>query len=151
MATETGRHRQVELDTEMHNWVLGGLSGFIGGSLFGALMSATPYMENVAALFGLSTPAAGWIIHLAFSILFAWIFVGVVTLEQFSGYAKRPSTGAGLGVTYGILVWFVAGSVMFPLWLNGSFSIEPNFLALVGHIVFGAFLGAIYPILLAHD
>ncbi|MFB6184825.1 MAG: histidine kinase [Haloarculaceae archaeon] len=151
MATETERIRRVDLDTEMHNWVIGGISGFVAGSIFGAMMSGTPYMEDVAALFGLSDPAAGWFIHLAFSIVFAWIFVALASFEQFSRYAHRPSTGAGLGVTYGVLVWFFAGSVMFPLWLTGSFRIEPNFLTLVGHIVFGAFLGAMYPIVLAHD
>ena len=151
MATETGRIRQVDLGTEMHNWVIGGISGFIGGSVFGGVMAGTAFMEDVAALFGLQDPAAGWFIHLAFSIVFAWAFVGLVSFEQFSQYAYRPSTGAGLGVVYGVILWFVAATVLFPLWLTGSFGIDPNFLALVGHVVFGVVMGATYPLLLAHD
>jgi uncharacterized membrane protein YagU involved in acid resistance len=151
MAIETGEYEAVEIGLEMDNWVVGALSGFIGGSLFGAMMAATPMMENVAALFGLAAPSAGWLIHLSISIVFAWGFISVVSLEPLETYAQRPSTGAGMGLVYGVFLWFVAATVLMPLWLTGELGIDANFMSFVGHLIYGVVLGAIYPILLAHN
>jgi hypothetical protein len=58
----------------------------------------------------------------------------------------------GLGVAYGILVWFVAAGFVMPVWLQSvGFAGAPPVpnlapMSLVAHVVFGAILGAIYPI-----
>lgn len=151
MATGSAVRENITLGREMEHWVIGALAGFLGGSVFGAMMAGTPMMENVAALFGLSAPAAGWLIHISISIVFAWIYVVLVSLDQFEPYAERPSTAAGLGVVYGIFLWFVGATVIMPLWLMGQVGVDANFMSFVGHIIYGVLLAVFYPILLSHN
>jgi uncharacterized membrane protein YagU involved in acid resistance len=151
MAIESTEYERVELGLEMEHWVIGAISGFLGGSLFGAMMAASPMMVDVASLFGLEDPAAGWLIHLCISIVFAWGYLSVVSLDQFEPYAQRPSTGAGLGLVYGVFLWFVGATIVMPLWLTGQFGIDANFVSFVGHLVYGVLLGVTYPVLLAHN
>lgn len=151
MATESKVTAAVELGTDKNHWAIGGVAGFLAGALFGAMMAHTPMMENVAALIGLADPAAGWIIHLVIAIIFALIYVGIVSFEQVSPYANRPSVGSVVGAVYGIVLWIVGATIIMPLWLTGSLVIDPNWMSFVGHIIYGGVLGVLYPILLTHE
>lgn len=151
MATETRVTDAVELGTGVKHWTTGGVAGFLGGALFGGMMAHTPMMENVAALLGLADPAAGWIIHLVISIIFGVVYAGIVSIDQLAAFARRPSSGSVLGAIYGVVVWIVGATIIMPFWLMGTFVIDPNWMSFVGHILYGGFLGVLYPILLTHE
>lgn len=136
--------------------IAGGIAGFFAGAMFGAMMSATTMMENVAALIGMESLAAGWMLHFLISILVALLYVGLVSNERIARYAARPSTGAGLGVVYGITLWIVGVVYVMPLWLGAVTPATPTvpnleWMSFVGHLIYGVFLGALYPLLRSHD
>ena len=121
--------------------------------MFGAMMSAMSMMENIAALVGVESSAAGWIVHFGISILVAMLYVGLMSNGWLARYATRPFTGAGLGVGYGILLWSAGVVFIMPIWLGLVTPATPpvpnlNWMSFVGHLIYGVFLGTLYPILL---
>lgn len=156
MATTTEAAHDVEIATGTEHWVIGGVSGLVAGGVFGGIMSHTPMMESVAGLFTLEAAAAGWLFHFLISITFGIIFAVIVSIGPLSMYAKRVSTGAGLGIIYGIIVWVVGAAIVMPLWMGAVAPVDPpvpnlNWLSFAGHIAYGVVLGAFYPVLLANN
>lgn len=156
MATSTEAAHDIDISTGTENWVIGGISGLLAGGVFGGIMSHTPMMENVAALLTLTGAPAGWLFHFIISIVFGVIFAVIVAAGPLPTYAKRASTGAGLGIIYGIVVWVIGAAIVMPLWMGAVTPAEPpvpnlNWLSFAGHIAYGVVLGAIYPVLLAHN
>lgn len=136
-------------------WVAGGISGFFAGAMFGAMMSATSMMENVAAMIGLESIAAGWIVHFTISIFVALLYVGLVSNNWLGRFANQPSTGAGLGIVYGVILWLTGVVFIMPLWLSIVTPATPpvpnvDWMSFVGHLIYGVFLGALYPLLISH-
>lgn len=153
-ATETGHN--VEIGTATENMVIGGIGGLLAGSVFGGIMSQTPMMESVAALFTLEAIAAGWLLHFVISIIFGILFAAIVAYGPLPAYAGRVSAGAGVGIVYGVVVWIVGAAIIMPLWMGAVTPASPpvpnlNWLSFAGHIAYGVVLGALYPVLLAHD
>lgn len=140
-----------------HNPVVtGGIAGFFAGAMFGSMMSATSMMENVAAMIGMESIAAGWIVHFAISIFVALLYVGLVSNDRLGRYANQPSTGAGLGIVYGIILWITGVAFIMPLWLGIVTPATPpvpnvDWMSFVGHLIYGVFLGALYPLLLNYS
>lgn len=156
MATATGTTPDVEIGTAPENWIIGGVVGLIAGGVCGGILARSPIMDNLAALFTLEGIAAAWALHFAISVLFGLIFVGIVTVGTLPEYARRTSTGAGLGIVYGIVVWVGGVVIIMPLWLGVVTPANlpvPNldWLGLAGLFVYGVILGALYPVLLAHN
>ncbi len=136
--------------------VAGAIAGFFAGAMFGAMMSTTTMMENVAAMVGMESVAVGWVVHFAVSILVALVYVKVVSIDRLVQYATRPSTGVGLGLGYGIVLWIVGVAFVMPLWLGFVTPATPSvpnvdWMSFVGHLIYGVFLGTLYPLLLSHD
>lgn len=155
MATITDSIDINGFQTDQNPWIAGGIAGFFAGSLFGAMMSATTMMENVAALVGQEHVAVGWIVHFSISILVAMLYVGIVSTDQLDRYATQPSTGAGLGIVYGILLWTAGVVFIMPLWLDivtPATPLVPNldWMSFVGHLIYGVSLGTLYPLLLTY-
>ncbi|MGM0398435.1 MAG: histidine kinase, partial [Halobacteriota archaeon] len=92
--------------------------------------------------------------HLGNSVVFGLVFAGaVIYLPALSDYADRVTTSTGLGIAYGVLLWIGAAAIVMPIWLTAvGFPNAPplpnlNPLSLVGHVAFGAVLGALFPVL----
>lgn len=156
MATTIEEAHDIEITTATENWIIGGVSGLLAGAVFGGIMSHTPMMESVAGLFTLEAVAAGWLLHFVISILFGVVFAGIVSYGPLPAYAKRASTGAGLGIIYGVIVWIVGAAIIMPLWMGAVAPVDPpvpnlNWLSFAGHLAYGVVLGAIYPVLLSHN
>lgn len=135
----------------------GGISGFVGGVAMGFMLQTmmTPVITTaIPALYGLNGLAYGWLIHLFNSVVFGVVFaIGVTAIPSLRGYADSMVGSTGLGVVYGILIWIGAAAILMPIWLStvgfpGAPPL-PNFnpMSLVGHVVFGLVLGALYPLL----
>lgn len=118
-------------------------------------MMMTPVIAMaIPALYGATGLVAGWIAHLFHSVVFGLIFAAAVgSIGSLDAYADRVSTGAGLGIVYGVIVWVVAAAIVMPIWLSAvgfpGAPPLPNFnpTSLVGHVVYGVVLGALFPLL----
>lgn len=137
-------------------WTAGLVAGVAGAAVMASLLSvvAPPIIFGaIPGLYGLSGPIAGWAVHLthgaAFGLLFASLAVGAVS--------RRGALAIGVGV--GLVLWFVGAGAIMPIWLQsvgfpGSNALSlPNLdpVTLVGHLVWGAVAGTLFPALLARQ
>lgn len=135
-------------------WLSGIVVGIAGGIVFGVLMQMMmPDILEMAipGMYALSPSfALGWLIHLFHSAVFGLIYAGIVQFDALAEYATRVSTGGGLGIAYGVIVWVIAASIVMPLWVGVMLPVNPpvpdfNPMSLVGHAVYGVILGTLYP------
>lgn len=159
MASQVKRTEVVQpvgTDVGTATWIRGMLAGLAGGLLFGIVMSmVTPAAleEAIPALVGLDGGIAGWFVHMSIAAIFGVVFAALVTRTSLSKYADSLGGMAGLGLVYGVVLWVVAASLVMPVWLDAvgfaNAPAVPNFdtMSLLGHVVFGVVLGAIYPTL----
>lgn len=151
---EPGSEEEPEgaVDHVRDRWFAGGVAGMTAGVVFGSLMMvATPEMieELIPELWGLGPGIVlGGLIHLFNSFVFGLLYAGIVEIDPIEPYANDLTTGTGLGVAYGLLVWLVAAAIAMPLLLGEPVpTIDP--MSVAGHVVYGAILGALYPALRA--
>lgn len=118
----------------------GALGGLAGGVLFGILMQMMGMLGMVAGLVSAEGTAAGWVVHLAISVVLGM------------GYGYLLGSGSGswqasalLGAGYG-LVWWVVGALLLmparmgmPVFDVGEMQVQ----SLMGHVVFGVALGLV--------
>ncbi|WP_458206684.1 histidine kinase [Haladaptatus sp. NG-SE-30] len=155
MATETTTDQVTDAETTNEGaWQAGVLSGLVAGAVMGVMltMQMTPVIEHaIPALWGLDGGFAGWTIHMVNSAIFGVVFAAIVTLSV-PRAAKSVGKSTAIGVSYGVLLWIVAAVVVMPIWLQTvGFPAAPSvpnisMQSLVGHVVFGLVLGAIYPV-----
>lgn len=136
---------------EQHSWKGGLAAGLAGGAVMGVMLTTmmTPVIEvAIPAMYGLSGGAAGWFIHMSHSAVLGVVFAGIANA---AGGGDTLPKSAGLGVVYGIALWVVLAAFVMPVWL-GAVGFPgtpplPNFnpMSLVGHIVYGGVLGAVFP------
>jgi fucose 4-O-acetylase-like acetyltransferase len=154
MSTETGTRTDIEEST--NEWVGGVLAGIVGSIVMGALMvvQMRPVLEMaIPALYGIAGPAGavGFTIYVVHGAIFGLVFAALLSLGQLRGYADAVGRSVGLGIGYGVVIWVVAAAILMPVWLSAvGFPGAPpvgnfNTTSLVGHAVFGAVLGAVYP------
>ena len=135
-------------------WTAGTLAGVVAGVGMGAVLHLVmDLMPTVAALYGLEGVVGGWVAHLFHSIVFALVFAGVTSLPRLGGLGKFP-TAVPVGVAYGVAVWVFGSVYAMPLWLSSigmNAPATPNIapMSLLAHVVFGALLGVVYPVLLS--
>lgn len=153
MSSATQTSRPYGIDGE---WASAGIAGAVAGIVFGLLIQfVVGSMTTIGALFGSPGIVTGWIVHLAFSIAFALVFAAIVEWDPIEDYANRWTTGIGLGLVYGGVLWLVNLAFIWPIWLNAvgfppGGTLPVPFLQIkpfIGHLVYGAILGAGYPLL----
>lgn len=154
MATET---ETVETGGFGGLYVDAAVAGLAAGIVFGAVIQfVLGRMTAVGALYTLGEPSlsVGWVAHMGHSALFAIIFGLVTRVGALREYVRAPTTGLALGVAFGAALWLVNIGFVWPVWLNtiGVMDLPVPYLAprpLVGHLVWGAILGAAFPLLRA--
>lgn len=131
-------------------WLAGIGGGLVGGIGMGLVLQfVMGAMPVIGSLYGQPTVVAGWVAHMVHSVLFALVFVALVTRTDLRQYARTPLWTAGLGIAYGVVLTAVAGAFVMPLWLNtltGAGLPVPLLSApsFAGHVVYGFLLGAVY-------
>lgn len=137
-------------------WLGGALAGIVGGAVFGAMMHMmmTEIMEMaIPGMYGLEPGlTVGWLLHLFHSAVFGLVYVAIAQVGVLREYAHRVTTGTGVGIGYGAVIWLVAATFVMPFWVGAMTPMAPpvpdvNPMSLVGHVVYGAILGALYPVL----
>lgn len=120
--------------------VRGVLGGIAGGIVFGMLMQMMGMIPMVAMMVGSESVAVGWVIHLAISS-----FIGASFAALLGSRVHDVKTGLAFGVGYGIVWWVLGALIAMPARLGMPvFDINTTALqSLMGHVVFGAILGAL--------
>jgi hypothetical protein len=140
----------------MEAWQAGVVAGLVGGFVMGIMltMQMTPVIENaIPALWGLSGGLAGWVVHMSNSAVLGVVFAAIASAGGLREYGRSSGTSAALGIAYGVVLWVVLAAIVMPTWLEAvGFPMAPavpnfNPMSLVGHVVYGAVLGAVYPML----
>ena len=117
-------------------------------------------MALIGALYGRPTVLAGWVAHLFNSVVFALIFVAVVSRPLLSEYTSSAAELVGVGLGYGAALGVLTGGVLLPAGLNAVGATDPPVPLLpipglvgeftfpvvlgVAHLAYGALLGAVY-------
>jgi signal transduction histidine kinase len=123
-------------------------AALIAGVCMGALLTVlTGTMPVIGALYGVQNPIIGWIVHLFHSVVFGVALAAVVWHPRWRSRLGTPSGAVVAGVSYGLALTLLAAGVVMPLWLQvvGIRAPLPNLspVGLVGHLVWGAVLGAL--------
>ena len=84
--------------------------------------------------------AAGWMMHFVVGIVLTALYASVFLNRLSGSYAVR-------GIVFAMIPFIIAQSMMMPMMGNGFWSggdMMTIMGSLIGHIVFGAVLGAVY-------
>jgi hypothetical protein len=120
--------------------VRGVLGGLAGGVVFGLLMHMMGMIPMIAMMVGSESVAVGWVIHLAISA-----FIGASFAALLGSRVHNLTTGIIGGVGYGVVWWVLGALIAMPARLGMPiFDLNTTALqSLMGHVVFGAILGAV--------
>jgi uncharacterized membrane protein YagU involved in acid resistance len=124
--------------------VYGAIAGLLGGLVFTLVMVLVNELPTVATIVGGHTRAVGLVVHL----LIAQI-IGVSYAVLFRRRSFDMASGIGWGVCYGFFWWVLGNLTLLPI-LTGTVpvfdaaTIGAGFPSLVGHLAYGAALGAVY-------
>ena len=126
--------------TPTEGLVPGLLGGLVGGMAFGMMMQMMDMMPTIAMLVGSESIAVGWMVHLAVSAALG-VGYGLVGSRLLGSWG----TGIAGGVAYGLVWWVLGGLIAMPARLGAPlFNLDSMaWKSLMGHMVFGAVLGAV--------
>ncbi|WP_435334408.1 DUF6789 family protein [Haloarchaeobius sp. TZWWS8] len=154
MVPATTTPTQTEVTTKMKHWEGGVVAGLVAGAVFGILMTIMmrPTIENaIPALLGMEGGLAGWIIHMSIAATLGVVFAAL--LETIPSIGADMQKNVAIGMAYGAVLWVLLAVIVMPIWLQAvGFAGAPavpnvNYTSLLGHLVYGAILGAVYPLL----
>jgi uncharacterized membrane protein YagU involved in acid resistance len=122
----------------------GALAGLLGGLVFTLVMVLVGALPTVAGLVGARAPAVGLVVHLVIAQV-----IGVSYAVLFRRRSFDLASGIGWGVCYGFLWWVLGALTLLPVLSGGTpqwtaADMSAAFPSLVGHLAYGAALGAAY-------
>ena len=111
----------------------GAASELLGGSIAG-----------IGVFYGAANPVVGWITHSFHSVVFGFVYAGLVSLAP-RRHQGRLGPHVAIGLAWGVVLWAGAAGVVAPLWLRllGIPASLPSLSGslLVAHLVWGLTLG----------
>jgi uncharacterized membrane protein YagU involved in acid resistance len=122
----------------------GALAGLVGGLVFSVVMVSVGALPRVAEMVGSDASSVGLLLHLLISLV-----LGVSYAVVFRRSAFDVLSGVGWGAGYGFFWWVLGDLTLLPLFdgqpvrWDGP-TIAAQFPSLVGHLAYGAALGAVY-------
>lgn len=122
---------------------------FIGIGNTGVIAGAIP------ALYGISGPnlIVGGLIHLIHGVILGVLYAAIISSTSYGHHLEDVKKATIWGLGYGVLTTVVLAAVLMPIWLSAvGFANAPNApnfkpMGLVGHLIYGAVLGASYPLI----
>ncbi len=122
----------------------GALAGLVGGLLFTLIMLQIDFLPTVARLVGSDSSLAGFLVHLVIANL-----IGASYGVLFHRQSYDAGSAVGWGVAYGFCWWVLGSLTLLPIFLGGSpqwtaAGAAAAYPALIGHLLYGAGLGAIF-------
>jgi hypothetical protein len=133
--------RDLSMTTRTGSLAAGVAGGLVGGVAFGLLMQMMGMMPMVAMLVRSESVFVGWLVHLAIASA-----IGASFAVLFGGWARTLAVATTIGVGYGALWWVLGALAAMPAILGMPlFNVDPTaWQSLMGHVVYGALLGATY-------
>jgi hypothetical protein len=123
--------------------VAGAIAGLGGGLVFGILMGMMGMLPMVGMLIRVENAVVGFIVHMVISAIIGAIFG--LTAGRFTA-----SWGSAilLGIVYGVIWWVLGALFLMPLMLGMNemiFAIgQPQWLSLVGHLLYGVITAILF-------
>lgn len=122
----------------------GALAGLAGGLLFSVVMVSVGALPRVAEMVGSDASSVGLLLHLLISLV-----IGVSYAVVFRRSAFDVLSGVGWGAGYGFFWWVLGDLTLLPVFDGQPVrwdapTIAAQFPSLVGHLAYGAALGAVY-------
>ena len=123
------------------------LSGLIGGLIFTGVMTQLGAFSGVASLIGVSSPIAGFFVHMAIANI-----VGATYGLLFSRQSYDVGSALGWGASYGFIWWLIGTLTLSPILLGDTPQWSADFAAqgfpfLIGHLIYGSGLGITFYLL----
>lgn len=113
----------------------GWVSESLGGSIAG-----------IGVFYGTADPLVGWITHEFHSVVFGFVFVGLLSLVP-QTHRPRLGVSVGVGLGWAVVLWLIAAGLVAPIWLQllGIPAPIPNIsrTLLWSHLAWGAALGVL--------
>jgi hypothetical protein len=139
------------------------VAAVLGSITFGITMSLTMgevLFTAIPGMYGFENGSrtvaifVGWAIHLSHGTVLGLVFGVAVTVVPECG--ERLKYGFLAGVIYGIVLWLALASVLMPFWVGRVTPMDPpvpdwQLWSLLGHILYGAFLGLLIPLYRRYD
>jgi uncharacterized membrane protein YagU involved in acid resistance len=137
-------HREAPGGRGLQALGYGALAGLAGGLVFTVVMVLVDALPTVARIMGSQGATTGLVVHLVIAQL-----IGVSYAVLFRRRSFDLASGIGWGVSYGFLWWVLGGLTLFPILIGvvpqwNAAGIAAAFPSLVGHLGYGAALGAVY-------
>jgi len=122
----------------------GALAGLAGGLVFTLVIVLVDALPAVAGLVGAQAPTTGLIVHLVIAQI-----IGVSYALLFRRRSFDLTSGIGWGMSYGFVWWVLGNLTLLPILTGGTLQwnaagVAAGFPALIGHLAYGAALGAVY-------
>jgi hypothetical protein len=138
----------MSLSSTTHRVGYGIAGGVAGGIVFGLLMQMMGMIEMVAKLVGSSSPAVGWVVHLAISA-----FIGATFALLLGSRVTRLMPAAVFGMGYGVVWWVLGALLIMPAQLGMAVLVfnATAWQSLMGHLLFGLVLGLVYAMLVRRE
>ncbi|MFB6209021.1 MAG: histidine kinase [Candidatus Nanohaloarchaea archaeon] len=123
------------------------------GAFFIAIGNQGVIAGAIPALYGFSGPnlVLGGAIHLIHGAILGVVYALIVSGTGYGHHLDEVEKSAVWGIGYGVLTTVVLAAILMPIWLSSvgfpKAPSAPNFspIGLVGHLIYGAVLGASYP------
>jgi hypothetical protein len=139
------------------------VAAVLGSLTFGIVMSLTMgevLFTAIPAMYGLEDVSrtvavfVGWAIHISHGTVLGLVFGAAVTIVPECG--ERLRYGFLAGVAYGVVLWLALASLLMPFWVGAVTPMDPpvpdwRLWSLLGHILYGAFLGLLIPLYRRHE
>ncbi|CCQ37683.1 uncharacterized protein Nmlp_3559 [Natronomonas moolapensis 8.8.11] len=134
------------------------VASVLGSFAFGIVMSLTMgdvLFAAIPAMYGLggvdptTGTLLGWAIHVSHGTVLGLVFGGAFSVAVPLGDDTRRWAVAGLA--YGAALWLVLATFVMPVWVGAVTASSPPVpdvrpWSLVGHLLYGVYLGALIPI-----
>jgi len=129
----------------MNIYLVGIIGGLVGGVVFGVMMARMGNLPKIAKLWGGSSSAFGFFVHLVNSAIIGALYIFGVSALGLTGI-EVPGTGILYGLIYGAIWWILGGVIIMPVWLGMSLqlsneAIKKRLPGLIGHLIYGLLLG----------
>jgi hypothetical protein len=141
---------------ELISSALAGVLGTVGfGGFFLAIGNTGTIAMAIPALYGITGPSLmiGGLIHLIHGVILGVIYAAIISATGYGHHLDDVKKATAWGLGYGVTTTVLLAAVLMPVWLSTvgfpNAPTAPNFnpMGLVGHLIYGALLGASYPLI----
>lgn len=138
-------------------WQEGAIAGLVATVAMGVaitVMDLETLRQSIAGLYGQEgSLVIGWIAHVIHGSLFGILFAAILTEPGAYRVTNSVTKTLVAGLVYGLVLVVVAAGIVMPIWLGvvglaeGVSIPSVTVSSIVWHLLYGAVLGAVFPLL----